>query len=185
MPGLIGVITEMQEAQYRTATSADFSASLPNGRVHSTGGWVESAPFVIPGTEKKWCVRGKYDFLMEYDDGTWGIIDTKFSGSLGEKTGFYSPQIEAYAYALENPHRGETRPVSTVGLMVWAPAAVAGTDTSGFHMQLDHQYQPARRGAAEFTALLDEVKSLIGSDMPTANDSCPYCTWLDSRRLAD
>lgn len=181
MPGLVSVISELQETQYRDATSADFSPSLPSGRVHSTGAWVESAPLVIRGEATDWCIRGKYDFLMQYDDATWGIIDTKFTGKLGEKTGFYSPQIEAYAFALENPRSGAPRPVSTVGLMVWAPSQIVGTHGAGFQMAIDHEYQPARRDPEAFSTLLSEVMLLIGGDIPAAHDVCPYCTWLVDR----
>jgi hypothetical protein len=185
MPGMVGVITELQEAQYREALSSQFSSSLPSGRVHSTSGWVESSPLVVNGAATNFCIRGKYDFLMEYDDGTWGIIDTKFTGKLGEKTGFYSPQIEAYAFALENPHRGHPKPVRTVGLMVWAPSKIVGSHSTGFQMALNHEYQPALRDPNSFATLLNEVMALIDGEMPSAHDGCPYCTWLGDRLAAN
>jgi len=181
MPGIISNLTTMQEQSYATARSSDFSADLPSGVVHSTGEWVESTPITLNGKATRWCIRGKYDFLMQYDNGTWGIIDTKFSGTLDDKARFYSPQIEAYTFALESPCVGSPRHVSTVGLMVWKPTNLLGTHADGFSINLERAYQPLDHNQGAFAQHMANVVTVLDGDMPAPGDKCPYCTWLSNR----
>jgi hypothetical protein len=181
MPGLVSVLSNMQENTYEHANAHDFSPDLPTGHVYGTGQWVESTPIVINGSTTRWRIRGKYDFLLLYDDMTWGVVDTKFSGTLSEKTDFYSPQLEAYAFALEHPAKGDQRPVSTTGLMVWAPSKTHGSHGDGFHLELDHTYQPLRRNEDAFTQRMTDVISLLDGAMPEADFNCGYCTWFLER----
>jgi len=181
MPGLVSTLSNLQEAAYEHARSHDFSSTLPSGQVYGTGQWVESTPLVINGEQTRWRIRGKYDFLLLYDDMTWGIVDTKFSGTLKEKTDFYSPQLEAYAYALENPAKGDQRQVTTTGLMVWAPVRTNGSHGDGFHLELDHAYQPLERNEDAFLQRVTTVISLLDGPMPDPTPECGYCTWFAER----
>lgn len=110
---LVGELSAMQEAHFDAVTSALVTPELPSGKVHSRGGWVKSTPIVVNGSASPYAVRGKYDLLMEFDDGTWGVIDCKFQGRDSDKSDFYSPQLEAYAYSLENPHRVQRKSFGT------------------------------------------------------------------------
>lgn len=110
---LVGELSAMQEAHFDAVTSALVTPELPSGKVHSRGGWVKSTPIVVNGSASPYAVRGKYDLLMEFDDGTWGVIDCKFQGRDSDKSDFYSPQLEAYAYSLRIPHRVQRKSFST------------------------------------------------------------------------
>lgn len=181
MPGLVSTLSNMQESAYERAVAHDFSPKLPSGHVYGTGQWVESTPLVVNGEKTRWRLRGKYDFLLLFDDMTWGVVDTKFSGTLSEKTDFYAPQLEAYAYALEHPAKGDQRPVSTIGLMVWAPMKTNGSHGEGFHLQLDHQYQPLERNEDAFSQRVHDVVSLLDGSMPEPSSDCGYCNWYAER----
>jgi hypothetical protein len=181
MPGLVSKLSNMQEAIYEHADAKDFSTTLPTGHVYGTGQWVESTPLTVNGESTRWRLRGKYDFLLLYDDMTWGVVDTKFSGTLAEKTDFYAPQLEAYAYALEHPAKGDQRQVTTTGLLVWAPTHAHGSHDDGFHLELDHVYQPLERNEDAFQQRISDVITMLDGPMPEQEPECGYCTWFAER----
>lgn len=82
---------------------------------------------------------------MEFEDGTYGVIDCKFQGKDNDKSDFYAPQLEAYAYALENPVSGEPRKVSVIGLLVWSPKKPLGDPYEGFSLGLNSSWFPITR----------------------------------------
>jgi len=117
-PGIVMSLSSRQEQWYKTKHSHDFSPTLPSGVVHSTGKMLESTPIVVNGEVTPFTLGGKYDFLMAYDKGTYGVIDTKVV-SQGGKAEFYWPQLAAYDYILSNPKKDEPRKCETLGLLVW------------------------------------------------------------------
>ena len=100
---LIGDLADMQERYFIGAKTSDMHPDLPEGRVHSHGGWVASKNIVVDGVDSGLFIRGKYDLLLEFADGTFGIIDCKLQKKDYDKSTFYAPQLEAYAFSLENP----------------------------------------------------------------------------------
>ena len=100
---LVKSLSTFQEEYFRRAPMPALDSSLPAGTVKQWGQWVKSKNIAINGVETPWKLRGIYDLLGHYDDGTVGIIDCKVSDSERDSGDFYAPQLEAYAYTLENP----------------------------------------------------------------------------------
>jgi hypothetical protein len=99
-PGIVNSLSAKQEAWYRDKTLAEFSPRLPSGQIFRFNKRVTSLPLLLNGRITPFVLSGKYDFLLRYDDGSFGIIDTKLSSSLG-KAGLYWPQLAAYRHILE------------------------------------------------------------------------------------
>jgi len=127
---LVKPLADSQEEHFRRASMQDIDASLKPGVVKQWGQWVKSAPISINGFETRWKILGIYDLLGHYEDGTVGIVDCKVSDSERDNGPFYAPQLEAYAYALENPDKGKPFPVSSMGLLIWKLAGVTQTAPS-------------------------------------------------------
>ena len=118
---------------------------FPEGKVVGKGGWVKSIPIPVNGNSSPFAIRGKYDLLMEFSDGTYGVIDCKFQGKDNDKSEFYSPQLEAYAFSLENPASDAPKKVSVLGLLVWSPKKPVGNPSDGFNLELNSSWFPIKR----------------------------------------
>jgi hypothetical protein len=160
--------------------------SLPAGTVKQWGQWVKSKNIVINGLETQWKLRGIYDLLGHYDDGSVGIIDCKVSDSERDNGDFYQPQLEAYAYTLENPLSGKAFSVQTMGLLIWRLAGVAQTRPNEFVSNemgfgVNQVYVPVKRDPERLQNLLTEFISVIDGDFPDAGPECHACNFFSSR----
>ena len=147
---------------------------------------MKSKNIVINGVETQWKLRGIYDLLGHYDDGTVGIIDCKVSDSERDSGDFYAPQLEAYAYTLENPLSGKVFPVQTMGLLIWKLGGVAETRPNEFVANsmgfgVNQVYVPVQRDPERLAKLLEEFITVIDGEMPDAGSQCHACNFLDGR----
>jgi hypothetical protein len=183
---LVKFLSTAQEELFRRATMPSLDPSLAPGVVKQWGQWVKSKNIVINGVESQWKLRGIYDLLGHYDDGSVGIIDCKVSDSDRDNGDFYAPQLEAYAYTLENPLSGKAFPVSTMGLLIWKLAGVAQTrpnefveNTMGFGV--NQIYVPVQRNPERLQALLEDFITVIDGECPAAGSECHACNFFDAR----
>ena len=183
---LVKPLADSQEEHFRRASMQDLDPSLKPGVVKQWGQWVKSAPITINGFETRWKILGIYDLLGHYTDGTVGIIDCKVSDSDRDNGNFYAPQLEAYAYALENPDRGKPFSVSSMGLLIWKLAGVTETAQSelasnshGFGV--NQIYVPVERDSNRFTQILEELITTIEGGMPEPGADCNLCNYLIKR----
>jgi hypothetical protein len=179
---LVGDLASMQENYFAGKTTADIAPVLAEGKVASLGGSVTSTFIKVNGTTSKFAIRGKYDLLIEFADGTYGIIDCKFQAKDSDKTELYQPQLEAYAFAIENPATGAPRKVSLMGLLVWSLLEPAGDVTKGFGLKLKHTWRPIERDPNVLAKRLTDFITMVSSDMPVAKDNCEMCNYLTQRR---
>jgi hypothetical protein len=179
---LVGDLANMQEQYFAKKTTADIAPVLPEGKVADLGGWVKSSLINVGGTPSKYAIRGKYDLLIEFADGTYGIIDCKFQAKDSDKTDLYQPQLEAYAFALENPATGEAKKVSLMGLLVWSLLEPAGDVTKGFGLKLKHTWRPIARNPEALATRLTDFITVVGGKRPNAKDNCDMCNYLTQRR---
>lgn len=137
------------------------------------------------------------DGLVQFEDGTYGVIDFKTS-SVAKTSKIYSRQLHAYAAALENPSKNsqlKRGKVSHLGLVVYEP--------SEFHTPLDEngkirgalvgnlQHVKMEHNHEDFVNFLGEVSDVLNlAEAPPAPKSkygravysCPYCQYLHAAR---
>lgn len=186
MPGqfpLVKPLSSAQEEHFRRASTQDLDPHLASGVVKQWGQWVKSAPIEIDGKATRWRILGIYDLLAHYDDGSVGIIDCKVSDSDRDNAQFYAPQLEAYAFALENPDKGKPFPVSSMGLLIWKLDGVTPTADGTFGFGVNQQYQHVTRDQAQFKSLISNLIEVIEGELPEAGANCDTCNYL-SKRLA-
>ena len=141
---------------------------------------LESKPIIVDGQESPFTLGGKYDFLLSYDSGKFGVIDTKVV-SQGGKAEFYWPQLAAYDYILSNPKTGEPRSCETLGLLVWEIADASQHSTSIYNVGFNAEYEPVEVNPAKFQQFISEVVSLLMGDMPTMDENCSNCSYFQKR----
>lgn len=183
---LVKTLSTVQEELFRRAPMPSLDPRLAPGVVKQWGQWVKSKNIVINGIESQWKLRGIYDLLGHYDDGSVGIIDCKVSDSERDNGDFYAPQLEAYAYTLENPLSGKAFPVSTMGLLVWKLGGVAETrpnefaeNTMGFGV--NQRYIPVERNPEQLQKLLAEFIAVIDGECPDPGAECHACNYFETR----
>jgi hypothetical protein len=184
-PGLVTVLSAKQEGWYEAKTAHDFSTSLPHGVVHSTGLMLHSAPIVVDGRETPFTIGGKYDFLLAYEDDSFGIVDTKIVGKAGDKGNLYWPQLSAYEYLLANPKKGAPRTVSTIGLLVWSVGEVNHDGVSSPQVGFNAVYEPLSLDPPKFRAFLDSVVHMLEGPVPQAGERCNNCSYFAQRSQVD
>jgi hypothetical protein len=122
-PGIFTKMGNLTSMFYQGKPTNEISPTLPEGTVFLREKWVKSKPISFPGTDSRIFIKGRFDAVMAFADGTYGIIDYKTSDASDEDSSFYSRQLSAYAYALENPE-GEAlslKPISRLGLFILTP----------------------------------------------------------------
>jgi len=182
-PGIVTALAARQERWYKDKTASDFSPDLPVGKVHSTNKKLTSAPLVVDGVATPFTITGKYDFLLKYEDGTFGIVDTKVSAKSG-KANFYWPQLAAYRYLLAHPASGEPRVCSTLGLVVWTPTQAERTGDAAFAVGFAAAYEAVSEPDGAFDLLIGDVVRLIDSPLPPEPEECATCAFVRTHPLA-
>ena len=187
-PMFMPTVAELAESQesYFMNKSAPLSTSamhpdIPEGKIVDHGGWVLSQPIQIDGKDSHLSIRGKYDLLVEFPDGTYGIIDCKMQARTSDKSGFYSPQLEAYAYALENPAKGEPKKISMIGIYSWSVPQAWGNVNAGFGYRVNSNWYPAERNPHALQDRFNEFITMINGECPPSKDGCDHCKYLGER----
>ncbi|CAB4338600.1 unannotated protein [freshwater metagenome] len=184
MPGafpLVGTFASLQENVFRGVATQDIDPSLRPGRVTKLAEFVKSKPLLVNGEPTRWRILGKYDLVAENEDGTVALIDCKVSDSSRDSGEFYSPQLEAYAYAMEKPAAGKVVSVATMGLLVWNPKSVVGNDASSYAFGVVQSYVPVPRDEARFLSVIGDFISVLEGPLPEAGPTCPTCKYLVER----
>jgi hypothetical protein len=184
-PSIFGVIDRLMKAHYAGRPTSELSPSLAPGNVSVSEKWLESLPISLPGHTLSCFLRGKFDALIHFDDGTHGIIDFKTSEPKPSQIPFYSRQLHAYAYALEHPAPGKLglSPISCLGLLVESPHATlsATTDEISFNFVTTWLEVPLSRES--FIEFIDQVLSLLElPEPPPASEKCAYCQYRQHAR---
>ena len=178
---LVGDLAEMQELSCLDKTSSQLHTDMPEGKAVSHGGWVKSKPIVVDGEETPFFINGKYDLLMEFKDGTHGIVDCKFQSKDSDKSAFYSAQLEAYAFAIENPQSGDAKTISHMGLLVWSPVKIRGLSAENFGMELKCDWFPIKRDPSALAERLTAFIKMVTGDIPPSKEKCDQCAYVATR----
>lgn len=184
LPGafpLVGTFSSLQENVFRGVATQEIDPSLRPGRVTKLAEWVKSKPLVINGEPTRWRILGKYDLVAENEDGTVALIDCKVSDNSRDSGEFYSPQLEAYAYAMEKPAVGRALTVATMGLLVWNPNKVIGNDATTYGFGVTQVYVPVPRDEEKFLWVIGDFISVLEGPLPDSGPTCTTCNYLLQR----
>ena len=102
-PSIFGKMANLTSYFYQDKLTFEIAPDLPPGRVKFREKWVKSAPISIPGSNSQCFIRGRLDAVIEFDDGSYGVVDYKTSDAKDEHANFYSQQLSAYASRLKIP----------------------------------------------------------------------------------
>ena len=178
---LLGTLSQTQEESFRHAPHEQISPLLRPGKIRQWGQWVRSEFITVNGERTRWQINGKYDLLGHNEDGTVALIDCKVSDSDRDSATFYTPQLEAYAFAIERPSSSKAFDVVTMGLLVWKlDGEVMNVEGKPGFATTQH-YIPVERDRQRFQDLITDLITVIEGEIPDSGEGCEVCKYLQAR----
>ena len=179
-PGMFGKMANLTSEFYLGKPSKEIHKDLPPGTVKFREKFVKSAPITLPGAVSQCYINGRFDAVIEFADGTYGIVDYKTSEAKDEHVAFYSRQLTAYAHALENPAPGALNlsPVTRMGLFVVTPDRFEQTSTGEMIFVNKTIWMDVPRDDGAFLAFLGEVLAVLDAPTPpSSSEECGVCNY--------
>ena len=179
-PGMFGKMGDLTSNFYLGKPSSEISPHLPGGIVTLREKWVKSAPISFTDTASQCVIRGRFDSIIAFEDGSYGIIDYKTSDASEEKAAFYSRQLSAYAYALEYPAPGalSLSPITHLGLFIITPERYEKLEVGETAFVTRTTWMDIPRDDASFLALLREIVTLLDNPAPPdPAEDCGLCNY--------
>lgn len=185
MPKIFGVIDNEMKKHFAGKRTEEFAPALPLGVVEYGERWVQSIPLAVPGHSATCFIRGKFDTVLRFDDGTYGLVDFKTSERKAEHVPLYGRQLHAYAQALENaaPGKLSLRPVTKLGLLIFEPNSFSHDPRVNASLSGGLASVEIARDDAAFSKFLQDVLDVLEQpNPPGGSPSCEWCTYRDTSR---
>jgi CRISPR/Cas system-associated exonuclease Cas4 (RecB family) len=181
LPSIFTKIAGLLKTYYDGKRTEALHMELPPGVVKYGEKWVESKNVILKGHSDTCFIKGRFDVVVQFDDGTYGVIDYKTGNPEGESSCLYTRQLHLYAFALENPAPGALglSPITTLGLLYFHPQAVSQTRIDWLSFDAEIKLIKVERNDEEFLDFMGRVLSLLESSMPPApNANCGWCSYV-------
>ena len=180
MASIFKKIEALQMKFYDGRRTSELLPALPPGVFRCAERAVESEP------RDGWYVYGKIDSLIEFDDGSWGILDFKTTVISPDKGALYGRQLHAYAHAFENPStaprviKGEAPrlgPISKIGLLCFEPVELT-LEERGRQVYIgDVQWIEIPRDREKFLSFVREAVDALQKEPPPPAPDCDWCAY--------
>ena len=183
-PSIFNKIDGLMKNYFEGRSTADLHPDLPPGVVKFGEQRVQSQAIELPGHESSCYLVGKFDTVVQFEDGSYGVVDFKTSQPRPTHQAFYGRQLHAYSWALENPAPGKfsLQPISRLGLLVVEPVDLQQIDGRIAYLG-DVTWQEIPRDDNTFLAFLGQVLALLDQPEPPApGEKCEYCRYREEAR---
>jgi len=179
LPSVFTQIANLLKNHYDGKHTAQLHAALPPGVVYLGEKYVKSDIIQLPNHNDTCYISGRFDIVVSFDDGTYGVIDFKTGSPGGESANLYRPQLHAYAYALEHPAPGKLSlsPVTKLGLLYFYPDSVSQQSIERLAYEAEITWIEIEKDQQRFLKFIDDVLSVLES--PEAPEHSPTCQWCD------
>jgi len=181
LPAIFSKIDSLLKYYYNGKHTKELHTDLPPGIVKSFDRYITSQNFHFEYHKDTCFISGKPDSIIEFDDGTYGVIDFKTSKPKDEYSVFYSRQLNAYAYALENPGPGslELSPISMLDLSYFYPSKVSQESIDWLSFDSEIYLAEIKIDNQGFLAFVEEALTLLeSSDYPDSSPNCYWCNYI-------
>ncbi|HNT53084.1 MAG TPA: PD-(D/E)XK nuclease family protein [Anaerolineaceae bacterium] len=179
-PAIFSKIDGLMKGYFQGRPTGAIHPSLQPGKVQFGERWVQSQPISLPGHVDSCYILGKFDTVVSFEDGSYGVVDFKTSQARPSHLAFYGRQLHAYAYALEHPAGGKLSlsPISCLGLLVVEPVQMTQiSDQIAYLGSVTWQEIPLN--PAGFLSFINNVLSVL--ERPDPPEPAPNCAWCQYR----
>jgi hypothetical protein len=173
---------------FKGKTSSEVSTDLPDGVVEYGEKWVESQPISFSGRAATCFLRGRFDTVIAFTEGGYGVVDFKTTRPTPRHVPFYSRQLHAYAYALEHPAPGKLalHPVTRLGLLCVEPSAIDRLEDGQLAYFGEAVWLEIPKNEEAFLAFLQDVMDVLEKPTPPPpGSSCGYCQYRENALKSD
>jgi hypothetical protein len=181
-------IDQLMKDHYLDQSTKAISPSLPEGKVHLTGRWVESESISDPDHQAEVYITGMFDTVLKFDNGSFGVVDFKTTEVKDEHVNFYARQLQAYAYALEHaaPTKLSLKPISVLGLLCFEPRQMDQDEQGRLTYSGQVVWQPCPLDENTFLSFIREVMAVLDQEEPPdAGEKCEYCKYRELARVTN
>ena len=177
MPKIFIVIDSRMNRCFDGARAQEIATGMPSGIVEYGQKWVQSEPIAVPGSSSTCFIRGRFDTVVKFDDGTYGVIDLKTSETKSAHIPLYGRQLHAYAYALEHPASGKLTlfPVTKLGLLYFYPDNINQQSIDRLNYGAEIVWIEVEKNEEDFLRFIDEVLDVL--ELPKAPKHSLNCQW--------
>lgn len=172
IPSIFTRMSGMFQKNIQGVNIQELELNVPSGKFVLAEGFLKSKP--LPSGKSY--INGRFDLLVQFDDGTHGVIDVKMTDSKDEDLDKFDRQLHAYKYALENPEGKEPITISRIGLLIVSPTDI--------RLHKGHLYYKAKPVFKEMTINMDgffsfvqEVEDLLEGPPPQPTKTCQWCLY--------
>jgi hypothetical protein len=181
-PKIFNRIDKLMKDFLENQLTSEISSDLPEGKVLYGEKWVTSAPILLNGHSSACYIRGKFDTVVEFFDGSYGVVDFKTSDTNPKYIPFYSRQLHSYSFALENPGENSLKlgPVTKLGLLCVEPVKMNSPQKGEYAYIGNATWFECPKNDTEFLSFLDSVLSLLEQpSLPDPGPECGYCVYRE------
>jgi hypothetical protein len=181
LPRIFTQIDGLMTGYFQGRSTAEISPELPEGVIQHSQRWVTSDEIALPGHDARCYLSGRFDTVVAFSDGTYGVVDYKTSRPKPQHVDFYSRQLHAYAYALEHAAEGKLSlgPISRLGLLVFEPSAMERAGEGRLAYLGAVTWLEVPKDYTRFLGFLEKVVTVL--EMPEGPPSAASCGWCGYR----
>ena len=181
LPSIFSKIAGLLKNHYDGKRTSDLHPDLPPGVVKYAEKQVKSRTIRFPGYNSSCFISGRFDIVIQFDDGSYGVIDFKTGKPHESKVDLYSHQLHAYSYALENPAPGALAlsPVTKLGLLYFYPTEISQVSIERLSYEAEIQWIEIEKDEEGFLHFIEEVLGVLDkSELPESSPGCPWCDYI-------
>ena len=177
LPSIFTQIARLLKNHYDGKYTSELHVDIPPGTVSYGEKSVRSQIIQLPNHNDTCYISGRFDIVVSFEDGTYGVIDFKTSNPNTESASLYSRQLHAYAYALEHPDPGALAlyPVTKLGLLYFYPSSIDQQGIERLSYEADITWVEIKKDERSFLNFIDELLDVLES--PAAPEHSPDCQW--------
>ncbi len=185
-PKIFTRIDLLMKDYYLDKSTKAIHADLPDGKVYTTGQWVESEIIHFADHQAECYLKGIFDTVLKFDDGSYAVVDFKTAEINDEHVPFYTRQLQAYAYALEHaaPTKLSLKPITRLGLLCFEPRHMDKDDEGRLTYRGQVAWQECPLDENAFLKQIEEVLAVLElPEPPEAGEKCEFCKYRDQARF--
>lgn len=179
LPSIFSQIASLLKNYYDGKHTSELHVDLPPGVVSHGEKYVRSQVIQLPNHKSTCHINGRFDIVISFEDGTYGVIDFKTSNPNKETANFYKHQLQAYAYALEHPAPGKLYlfPITKLGLLYFYPSSINQQSIEHLFYRAEITWIEIKKDEKGFLQFIDRVLDVL--ELPEAPEQSPGCQWCD------
>ena len=179
LPSIFSKIASLLKNHYDGKPTSELHAALPSGIVSHGEKNVRSNVIQLRNHDATCYISGRFDIVVSFKDGTYGVIDFKTGNPNTESVYLYICQLHAYAYALEHPapHALALAPVTKLGLLYFYPSSISQESIEQLSYEAEITWIEIRKDEEDFLGFIDGVLDVL--ELPEAPEHSPKCQWCN------